>query len=36
MSQPEEEKFEDCDEKVPENDPAHANPNPEEKSKSRK
>ena len=33
MSQPEEEKFEDCDEKVPENDPAHANPNPEEENK---
>ena len=33
MSQPEEEKFEDWDEKVPENDPAHANPNPEEENK---
>ena len=33
MSQPEEEKFEDCDEKVPENDPAHENPNPEEENK---
>ena len=33
MSQPKEEKFEDCDEKVPENDPAHANPNPEEENK---
>ena len=33
MSQPEEEKFEDCNEKVPENDPAHANPNPEEENK---
>lgn len=33
MSQPEEEKFEDCDEKVPENDPAHANQNPEEENK---
>ena len=33
MSQPEEEKFEDCDEKVPENAPAHANPNPEEENK---
>ena len=33
MSQPDGEKFEDCNENVPENDPAHANPNPEEYNK---
>ena len=33
MSQPDGEKFEDCNENVPENDPAHANPNPEEENK---